>query len=272
MRGVGSRRQFFSVCALASAVPFVERLEVFAGQRPPAASQRPDAAFIDDLVAANRILAQEQILDGYGHVSARIAGRADRFLLARSVAPELVTTADIMEFDLDGAPLDPRGRTSYRERFIHSEIYRARADVNAIVHCHTPSLIPFGVSKIPLRPVYHQSAFVSEGIPVFEIRDAAGMTNMLIGDSTLGRALARALGNQPAALMRGHGAVVVGDTIPTTVGRSVYLDMNARLQAQAMALGGPITYLDVEEARLYYATPDPYGRAWELWKRKAMPK
>ena len=95
---------------------------------------------------------------------------------------------------------------------------------------------------------------------------------MLIGDGALGRALARTLADKPAALMRGHGAVVVGDTIPTTVGRSVYLDMNARLQAQAMALGGPITYLDAEEARLYYATPDPYGRAWELWKRKAMAK
>ena len=272
MRGVGSRRRFFSACALAAAVPFIERLEVLGGQRPPTTPQRPDPALIDDLVAANRILAQEQILDGYGHVSARNAGRAGRFLLARSVAPELVTKADIMEYDLDGTPLDPRGRTSYRERFIHSEIYRARADVNAIVHCHTPSLIPFGVSKVALRPVYHQSAFVAEGIPVFEIRDAAGMTNMLIGDGPLGRALARAPANKPAALMRGHGAVIVGDTIPTTVGRSVYLDMNARLQTQAMALGGSITYLDAEEARLYYATPDPYGRAWELWKRKAASK
>src|SRR5207237_9185421 len=120
----------------------------------------------------------------------------------------------------------------------------------------------------PLRPVYHQSAFVSEGVPVFEIRTAAGMTNMLIENARLGRALATVLGAKPAALMRGHGAVVVADTIPTVVGRSVYLDVNARLQTQAMALGGPITYLDAEEARIYYATPDPYGRAWELWKRK----
>ena len=239
MPGNGSRRQFFGACALVAAAPFFEQLAVLASQPPAPAPPRPEAPLIDDLVAANRILAQEQILDGYGHVSARNPRRADRFLLARSVAPELVTTADIMEYDLDGAPLDARGRTSYRERFIHSEIYRMRADVNAIVHCHTPSLIPFGVSKVPLRPVYHQSAFVAEGIPVFEIRDAAGMTNMLIGDGALGRALARTLANKPAALMRGHGAVMVGDTIPTTVGRSVYLDMNARLQAQAMALGGP---------------------------------
>ena len=263
-----SRRQFVTACALGAAAPFLERLAVHARPQVTLIGAPAGANLIDDLVAANRILAQEQILDGFGHVSARNPRSADRFLLARSVAPELVTTADIMEYDLDGAPLDPRGRASYRERFIHSEIYRARADVNAIVHCHTPSLIPFGVSRVPLRPVYHQSAFVSEGIPVFEIRDAAGMTNMLIGDGPLGRALARTLGNKPAALMRGHGAVIVGDTIPTTVGRSVYLDMNARLQAQAMALGGPLTYLDAEEARLYYATPDPYGRAWELWKRK----
>ena len=272
MPGEGSRRQFFGACALVAAAPFVDQLSVFASQAPAPAPPRPEAPLIDDLVAANRILAQEQILDGYGHVSARNPRRTDRFLLARSVAPELVTTADIMEYDLDGAPLDARGRTSYRERFIHSEIYRVRADVNAIVHCHTESLIPFGVSRVPLRPVYHQSAFVAEGIPVFEIRDAAGMTNMLIGDGALGRALAQTLANKPAALMRGHGAVVVGDTIPTTVGRSVYLEMNARLQAQAMALGGPLTFLDAEEARLYYATPDPYGRAWELWKRKAMGK
>ena len=158
MTGDGSRRQFFGACALLAAAPYIEQLVVLASQ-PPAS---PEAPLIDDLVAANRILAQEQILDGYGHVSARNPRRADRFLLARSVAPELVTTADIMEYDLDGAPLDARGRTSYRERFIHGEIYRVRADVNAIVHCHTPSLIPFGVSRVALRPVYHQSAFVAE--------------------------------------------------------------------------------------------------------------
>ena len=257
---------------MVAAAPFIERFVALASQAPAPQPPRSDATLIDDLVAANRVLAQEQVLDGYGHVSVRTPRRADRFLLARSVAPELVTTSDIIEYDLDGAPLDARGRASYRERFIHGEIYRARADVNAIVHCHAPSLIPFGVSKVALRPVYHQSAFVAEGIPVFEIRDAAGMTNMLIDGGPLGRALARTLGNKPAVLMRGHGAVIVGDTIPTTVGRSVYLEMNARLQAQALALGGPITYLDPEEARLYYATPDPYGRAWELWKRKVMTK
>jgi len=225
------------------------------------------ADLVNDLVAANRILAREQILDGYGHVSVRHPRNRDHFLLARSLAPALVEASDILEYDLDSKPVDAQGRSSYRERFIHSEIYRARSDVSAVVHCHTPSLIPFGVTRVPLRPIYHQSAFVADGVPVFEIRTAGGMTNMLVETAPLGRALAQALGPKPAALMRGHGAVVVGNSIPNVVGRSIYLDMNARLQAQAMALGGTITYLEPEEARLYAAS-DNYERAWDLWKRQ----
>jgi HCOMODA/2-hydroxy-3-carboxy-muconic semialdehyde decarboxylase len=155
------------------------------------------------------------------------------------------------------------------ERFIHSEIYRARDDVNAVVHCHTPSLIPFGTSTVPLRPMYHMSFFVAEGVPVFEIRNFAGMTDLLVRDAALGRSLAQVLGDKPAALMRGHGAVVVADTLPTVVGRSIYLDLNAQLQAQALALGGTVTYLDPEEARRR-AGPNPYDRAWDLWKSKAL--
>jgi ribulose-5-phosphate 4-epimerase/fuculose-1-phosphate aldolase len=179
-----------------------------------------------------------------------------------------VTAADIMEYDLDSAAVEARGRTSYLERFIHGEIYRARPDVNAVVHCHTPSLIPFGVTKKPLRPMYHQSAFLAAGVPVFEIRDAGGMTNMLVETAALGRALAKVLADKPAVLMRGHGAVIVADTIPNVVGRSIYLDLNARIQAQAIALGGPITEISPEEARKYAAS-DNYARAWELWKKKA---
>jgi HCOMODA/2-hydroxy-3-carboxy-muconic semialdehyde decarboxylase len=179
-----------------------------------------------------------------------------------------VTVADIMEFDLDAVAVDPKGRTSYKERFIHSEIYRVRPDVNAVVHGHAPSLIPFGVTKKPLRPMYHQSAFLAAGVPVFEIRDAAGMTNMLVETAALGRALAKVLADKPVALMRGHGAVVVADTIPNVVGRSIYLDLNARIQAQAIALGGPIAEISPEEARKYAAS-DNYARAWELWKKKA---
>jgi HCOMODA/2-hydroxy-3-carboxy-muconic semialdehyde decarboxylase len=226
------------------------------------------ADFIADLVAANHILATEGIVDGYGHVSVRSPRNKDRFFLSRSIAPESVTSADILEFGLDGEPFDAKGRAPYKERFIHSEIYRVRPDVNAVVHCHAPSLIPFGVTKVPLRPMYHQSAFLAAGVPVFEIREAGGMTNMLVETAALGRALAKTLADKPAALMRGHGAVVVADTIPNVVGRSIYLEINARVQAQAIALGGPVTYIDPEEARKYSAS-DNYSRAWELWKKKA---
>jgi ribulose-5-phosphate 4-epimerase/fuculose-1-phosphate aldolase len=233
-----------------------------------AGAQAPPADLIGDLVAGNHILAGENILDGYGHISVRRTQNKDRFLLSRSIAPESVTAADILEYGLDGEAIDPKGKTSYKERFIHSEIYRVRPDVNAVVHCHTPSLIPFGVTKKPLRPMYHQSAFLAAGVPVFEIRDAGGMTNMLVETVALGRALAKVLADKPAVLMRGHGAVVVADTIPNVVGRSIYLDLNARIQAQAIALGGPITEISPEEARKYAAS-DNYARAWELWKKKA---
>jgi ribulose-5-phosphate 4-epimerase/fuculose-1-phosphate aldolase len=180
---------------------------------------------------------------------------------------------DIMEFDLDSNPVRGRGRPLYTERFIHGEIYKARPDVVAIVHTHAPALIPFGISKVPLKPVYHRSAFIAAGVPVFEIRERAGMTDMLIRDQAFGRALADALGNHPAALMRGHGAVVVGPSLQRVVGRSIFLPLNATLQMQAAALGGPITYLDPEEARKIEER-EGYGlaRAWEAWKRKAMVK
>jgi HCOMODA/2-hydroxy-3-carboxy-muconic semialdehyde decarboxylase len=228
----------------------------------------PSAALIDDLVLANRILAMENVLDAMGHVSVRHPSRPDRFLLARSMPPELVTAADILELDLDANPVDARGRTSYLERFIHSEIYKARPDVNAIVHCHTPSLIPFADSDVSLRAMYHMAAFIADGVPVFDFRQAAGMTDLLVRDVKLGRALATTLGNKSVALMRHHGAVVVATSIPNVVGRSVYLDLNARVQIQTMALGGKAAYVDAAEARLRMADPNEYARAWELWRRK----
>jgi HCOMODA/2-hydroxy-3-carboxy-muconic semialdehyde decarboxylase len=237
-----------------------------------AGAQAPPPDLVSDLVAGNHILANENVLDGYGHISARLPGNRNRFLLSRSLAPESVTAADIMEHDLEGAPIDAKGRTPYKERFIHSAIYRARPDVNAVVHCHTPSLIPFSVTGVPLRPMYHQAAFLAAGVPVFEIRDVAGMTNMLIETAGLGAALARRLADKPAVLMRGHGAVVVADSIPNVVGRSIYMDLNARIQLQAIQLvgprSGPITALTPEEAQKYAAS-DNYARAWELWKKKA---
>ena len=236
-----------------------------------ASARSAGAKLIEDLVAANRILAGQGVVDGYGHVSVRHERDPNRYLLARSLAPELVAAGDIMEYDLDSNPLDASGRAMYVERFIHGEIYKVRPDVTAIVHHHSPSVIPFAATTVSLRPLYHMSAFVGEGVPVFEIRDAGGMTDMLIRDAALGRALARTLGPHPAALLRGHGAVVVGANLPLAVGRSIYLELNARLQVQAMALGGNVTYLDREEVRKVVAVQD-YARAWELWRRRALAK
>src|SRR5262249_51709586 len=181
-------------------------------------------------------------------VRVRHPGDPNRYLLSRSRATELIDADDIVEFDLDSNPVDAKGRSLYTERFIHGEIYKARPDVIAIVHTHAPALIPFGISKVPLQPVYHRSAFISGGIPVFEIRAAGGMTDMLIRNQALGKALAATLGNRPAALMRGHGAAIVGASLPRVVSRSIFLPLSANLQAQAMALGGPLTFLDAEEA------------------------
>lgn len=236
----------------------------------PGAAQttQPPASLVDDLVAANRILAAEGVLDGMGHVSVRHPGEPGRFLLARSMAPALVTAADILQYDFDGRLVGGGDQASYQERFIHAEIYRARPDVQAIVHCHTPSLIPFAASDVPLRAMYHMAAFVADGIPVFDIRAAAGVTDLLVKSSPLARALAASLGAKAAVLMRGHGAAVVAGSLPGVVGRSVYLDINARAQMQAVALGGRITYVGVDEARLRMADPNEYTRAWELWKRR----
>ena len=257
--------------ALCAAALLPGALPPAAAQPAPASAGPVDPKLIEDLVAANRILADQGVLDGWGHVSVRHPRDPKRYLLSRSRAPELVTADDIMEFDLDGNPVDRRGRDLYTERFIHGEIYKARPDVMAIVHMHAPQLIPFGVTGIPLKPMYHRSAFIALGVPVFEIRESAGMTDMLIRNGDLGRALAQKLADHPAALMRGHGAVVVGPSLQRVVGRSIFLTMNASLQAQAMALGGTITYLDPEEARKIEAR-EGYGlaRSWEAWKRKAM--
>ena len=245
-----------------------------AAQTAPASAGPVDRALIDDLVAANRILADQGVVDGYGHVSLRHPADPQRYLMSRSIAPELVTAGDVMEYDLDSTAVDARGRTSYLERFIHGEIYRVRSDVKAVVHNHSPSVIPFGVSTAPLRPLYHMSAFLGGGVPVFDIKVAAGQpTDMLVRTPALGRALAQTLGDRPVALMRGHGAVVVGDSLPRVVFRSVYTEVNARLQAQAMALGGPVTYLDDEEARRADASVGgTVPRPWELWKKKALPR
>jgi ribulose-5-phosphate 4-epimerase/fuculose-1-phosphate aldolase len=230
----------------------------------------PDAVRLltDDLVAANHILAAEGVLDAMGHVSVRHPARPDRYFLARSMAPALVTAADIVEYDLDSAAVMPGARPGYLERFIHGETYRGRPDVRAVVHCHTPSLIPFASSTVPLRAMYHMAAFVAAGVPVWDIASAAGVTDLLVRDGNLARSLSGSLGDRAVVLMRGHGAVVVADSLPNVVGRSVYLDVNARAQAQAIALGGTIRGVTPEEAKKRMGDPNEYGRAWELWRKK----
>ena len=259
-------RRAFTVSLIA--VGLVSSLKA---QQPPATGGPLEPAMIEDLVAAYRILAQQGVLDGFGHVSVRNPRAANRFVMSRSLAPELVTAADLIEFDLEGNAVDARGRALYSERFIHAEIYRARADVRAVVHNHAAALIPFGVTNVPLRPVYHMASFIGDGVPVFDIRKNFGMTDMLVSDAPKGRALAQVLGSKASVLMRGHGVVVVGPSIPHVVGRSVYLDLNAKVQAQAMELGGgKVNYLDPMEAQKMMDAGENrgYERAWELWKAK----
>jgi HCOMODA/2-hydroxy-3-carboxy-muconic semialdehyde decarboxylase len=225
----------------------------------------PDRALAVKLATANRILYNQGVVDGFGHVSVRHDASDAHFLLARNMAPALVTPADILTFDLDGNALDAGDRRVYLERFIHGEIYRARPDVVAVVHSHSPSVIPFAVTRTALRPVYHMSGFLGEGSAHFEIRDVAGNSDLLIRNATLGRALAAALGSNTAVLMRGHGSTVVGASIEQVVYRAIYAAMNARLQTQALALGA-VTFLNVEEAGFAAATNDTQlARVWELW-------
>lgn len=228
---------------------------------------------IEDLVTANQILYHEGVVDGFGHVSVRHPTRPDRFLLSRSIAPARVTADDIMEFDLDGNAVDARGRKPYLERFIHSEVYRVRDDVQAVVHNHSPAVIPFGVTNTHLRPISHMSGFLAGGVPNFEIRDAGGpATDMLIRTPQLGVAFARTLGKAAFALMRGHGAVAVGDSIRQVVYRAVYAEMNARLQAEAARMG-EINFLnDAEAAGADAANYANMDRPWELWKMRVTQK
>jgi len=227
---------------------------------------------IEDLVAAYRILAEHGVIDAYGHVSVRSDRNPKRYFLARAVAPETVTLDDIMEYDLDSTPVDARGRESVRERFIHGEIFKVRTEIGAVVHNHSPSVVPFSVTNVPMRPLFHMAAFIGDGVPNFEIRDAEKGTDLLVKTPYLGRALAKTLGGCPAALMRGHGSVTVGETLPRAVGRSVYLELSARMQLQAMMIagsGGKITYLD--DAEVGASVPvQEYNRAWPVWRAKAL--
>jgi ribulose-5-phosphate 4-epimerase/fuculose-1-phosphate aldolase len=231
-----------------------------------------DAALIEDIVVGSRILAEFGVLDGFGHVSARDPKNPKHFLMSRSLAPALVTADDIMEFDLDGNAVDPRGRPVFLERFIHSEIYKARPDVMAVVHAHSPGVIPFSVSQVPLRPMYHNAAFLAAGAPVWDIRKDFGETDMLARDAPRGKSLAETLGDKSVVLMRGHGDVTVGPAVRVAVFRAYYTDVNARLQSQAITLGGEISYLTAGEgAKADAINLAVLDRVWNLWKMRIAP-
>ena len=232
----------------------------------------PRRPLIDDLVAANRILAMQGVLDAYGHVSVRSDTAKHGFLMSRSLAPQLVTAKDIQEYGFDSEPVGD-GRKPYLERFIHGEIYKTRPDVMAVVHSHSDSVIPFGISKTALKPVYHMASFLWSGVPVFDIRRERDENDLLIRDRPLGAALARSLGQCACVLMRGHGMTIVGENLPEVVFRAVYTEMNAKLQMQAASLEGPLTFLSDEEGRRATESNRPtIERPWALWKQRALAK
>jgi ribulose-5-phosphate 4-epimerase/fuculose-1-phosphate aldolase len=205
-------------------------------------------------------------------VSIRHPRNPNRYLLSRSIAPARVTAADIMEFDLDSNPIDRQGRNLFIERFIHGEVYNARPDVHAVVHSHSLAVIPFSITPVPLRPVLHTAAFLWPGVPVWEIRDTALVTDLLVRDAQFGKSLAATLGDKPVALMRGHGNVVVGEDVQTAVARAVYTEVNARTLTIALGLNAPINYISAEEGAFKDAHPTSETRAWDLWKEKVMNK
>jgi ribulose-5-phosphate 4-epimerase/fuculose-1-phosphate aldolase len=231
-----------------------------------------DPALVQDLVDANRILFHQGIVDAFGHASVRHDKRPDRFLIARNVAPGLVTADDIVELDVaTGEAVQPDPPRLYLERYIHSEIYKARPDVMAVVHNHSPAVLPFGLAKgARLKPACHMCGFLGEGPPVFEIRDHAGAgTDLLVRSRELGAALAASLGAHRAVLMRGHGCTVVAESLPLAVYRAVYTEVNAKLLLQALPLG-EVTYLTADEAEAArIGTEGQAHRPWELWKKLA---
>jgi len=235
---------------------------------PTSGGPVPDA-LLKDLAAASRILVAQGVVDGFGHVSVRHPTAPNRFLMSRSLAPALVTPEDILEYDLDSQPCNANGRSSFLERFIHSEIYKARPDINSVVHSHSPSVIPFGLVRLKMQAMFHNAAFLADGVPVFDIREKFGATDLLIGNGAKGVALAETLGPRDVVLMRAHGSVACAESLPVAVFRAVYTEVNARVQhwTQALAQGLDVQGLDAEEARLADEVNKTAGmRAWDLWR------
>ena len=231
-------------------------------------------SLIQDLVIANRILAKEEVVDAYGHVSVRHPDDPKRFLIARSLAPDLVGPEDIVELDLDGQPPKDDGRALYLERFIHAAIFQARPDVMAVVHAHAEDILPFSIaSATKLRPVIHAGSFIGTEVPVWDIADHFGDTNLLVTNLEQGRDLAKCLGPNSVALMRGHGFASAARSLIEVVRLSVYLPRNARALMRAKQLGGEIKYLSPGEIEARNRGYRPYSvetwRTWEYWANKA---
>ena len=235
-----------------------------------AADARPSKELLDDLVLANKIMFELNVVDAFGHISVRHDKLANHYLMSRHLPPGMVTEADIVTFDLDSNALTHADKPQYSERHIHGEIYKIRPDVVSVVHCHARPLIPFGVAKgARLRPMFHMCGFLGCGVPIFEVRETGGMTDMLIRTPALGQALAVSLGDKNVVLMRGHGATMVGKSIPETVFRAVYATENATIQMQAHALAqnGEVEFLSDEESELSGQGRN-VPRSWTLWKHQ----
>ena len=225
---------------------------------------------LEELVTANRILAREEVVDSFGHISARHPDRPDRFFLSRARAPDCIEREDLMEFTLDGNPVDAGGRQPYLERFIHGATYELRPDVQSVVHNHSPSVIPFGVTGTTIRPLLHTCGCMGHEVPIWDSSEKFGDTNMLVSNLEMGRDLARGLGDRRAALLRGHGCVVTGRSVREVVYIAVYLELNARLQMQAMSMG-KIKFLTTGEVDKILGSTGAvaFDRAWENWCRRA---
>ena len=221
-----------------------------ARRRAPESGGPVERGMLEDLAAASRILVDQGVFDAAGHFSMRHPHRPDRFLMSRSLAPALVTADDIMEFDLDAEPCDARGRSGFLERFIHSEIYRRRPDVMAVAHGHSAAVIPFGLVGTPLRATYHNAAFLAAGVPRVRYPRKIRNDRHRRESADKGAALAEVLADKSVVLLRAHGLVAVGPTVPATVFRAIFTEVSARVQLQAALLGGPIAALDAEEGRL----------------------
>ena len=228
-------------------------------------------SYRSDLIIANRILANEGVVDAFGHVSIRSPDNPARYFMSRSRAPELVTFDDLMEFTLDGEAIDLQGRTPYGERMIHGAVYEARPEVHAVIHNHAYEIIPFGVTGIPLRPIMHTCGSIGSDIPTWDIRDKFGEGDHLVVTMDQGRDLVRCLGDRRVALMKRHGCVVTGKNVREAVTTAIYLQINARLLLQSLQLGTPdyLTPLEVDKCTARQLSPLGLDRAWEYWSVRA---